>query len=88
MTPNKIESVRRTMQEQLDAQKAAVGLWRAEDPVNRERVIPQPWELTQFLMERLRMTQLVAKAILSHIPVEHKVVLEHMGLIRLWKRYL
>lgn len=66
MTPKKIESVRKTMQAQLDAQKAAIELWRAGDPT-RERTIPQPWELTQFLMGRLKNRQLMLKVALGII---------------------
>jgi hypothetical protein len=61
-TPKKIEAVRKTMQEQLDAQKAAVNLWRAEDPVTRERILPQPWELNLFLMGRLNKTRHALRA--------------------------
>ena len=67
MTPKEIESVRKTMQSQLDAQKAAVDLWRAEDPGARERVIPQPWELTEFLMARLNKTKYALRAAIASL---------------------
>ena len=61
------EIIRTQMQEEFDAQKEAIDLWRAEDPAVRDRIIPQPWELTNFLMKRLKKQQAGLRAAVKRI---------------------
>lgn len=60
MLPKKVEKIRKEMQETITLSNEAVALWRSEDPT-REYLLPSKWELTSFLMRRLRKTVLALR---------------------------
>ena len=90
MTKKVEDRERRALLDSMKEYAAAITMWRNENIEERQFIIPSNWELTSYLLHRMKMAKLALRvairAVRRHNDDYHERTSEDV--IKLWEKML
>lgn len=90
MTKKQEAQARKALLDSMKSYVAAVTMWRNEAPEERKFIIPSNWELTSYLLHRLKMARIALRCSVRAVRRHNGEYHEHTSeeLINLWEKML
>jgi len=90
MTKKEEARERKALLDSMKQYAAAVTMWRNENIEERKFIIPSNWELTSYLLHRMKMAKLALRVAIRAVRRHNADYHEHTpeSVIRLWESTL